>query len=179
VLTTCRLILRRWRSDDLIPFAAMNADSEVMEHFPSTLSPKQSAALVERIEAGFEVHGYGLWAVEMPGHAPFVGFVGLSQVGPPLSFAPAVEVGWRLARPYWGRGLATEAALAAIAFGFERHALREIVSFTSLGNVRSRRVMERLGMHRDPSDDFDHPLLPVGDLLRRHVLYRLQSESGR
>lgn len=157
----------------------MNADTEVMRHFPSTLSFEESAALIERIEAGFDACGYGPWAVELPGETSFVGFVGLSQVDPALAFAPAVEVGWRLARPYWGRGLATEAALAAVAFGFERHALSEIVSFASVENLRSRGVMERIGMQHDPSDDFDHPLLPDGHPLRRHVLYRLRAEARR
>jgi RimJ/RimL family protein N-acetyltransferase len=166
-------------SEDLIPFASMNADSEVMKHFPATLSFEQSAALIERIEAGFEMYGYGLWAVELAQEGTFIGFVGLSQVDPALSFAPAVEVGWRLARAYWGRGFATEAGAAAVACGFETHALREIVSFTSVSNTRSQRVMERLGMRRDPSEDFDHPLLAESDPLRAHVLYRLRRDLRR
>ncbi len=178
-LKTKRLLLRGWRSEDLIPFAAMNADIKVMEYFPATLSLEESEALVERIEAGFEQHGYGLWAVELRAQAPFIGFVGLSPVDSSLPFAPAVEVGWRLARTYWGCGFATEAAQAAVAFGFECHALDEVVSFTSVDNARSRKVMERLGMQHAPADDFDHPLLPVGDPLRPHVLYRLWSDSRR
>lgn len=163
----------------MIPFAAINADIEVMGYFPAVLSLKESEALVKRIGVGFEQHGYGLWAVELPDQAPFIGFVGLSQVDSDLPFAPAVEVGWRLARPYWGRGFATEAGLAAVAFGFERRGLGEIVSFTSVDNARSRKVMERLGMQHASADDFDHPLLPVGDPLRPHVLYRLRSDSRR
>jgi RimJ/RimL family protein N-acetyltransferase len=172
-LMTDRLLLRRWRVDDLLPLAAMNADEEVMAYFPSTLSFEESAALIERIEAGFESHGYGPWALEVPGETAFAGFVGLSQVDRALAFAPAVEIGWRLARRYWGRGFATEAATAVLAFGFERHALREIVSFTSVSNLRSRKVMERLGMRHDTRDDFEHPLLAEGHPLRPHVLYRL------
>jgi RimJ/RimL family protein N-acetyltransferase len=151
----------------------MNADGKVMEHFPATLSLEESATLIGRIGASFETHGYGLWAVEVRGEASFIGFVGLAQVDPALPFAPAVEVGWRLARAYWSRGFATEAALAVVDFGFEQHKLEEIVSFTSTGNLRSRRVMERIGMRRDSDDDFDHPLLAEGDELRAHVLYRL------
>lgn len=145
-----------------------------MEHFPSTLSTRESAALVERTEACFEQRGYGLWAVETTTQKrPFIGIVGLSPVELDLPFAPAVEVGWRLARAYWGRGYATEAASAAIAFGFDRLHLDEIVSFTAGANLRSQRVMERLGMKRDPHGDFEHPRLPVGDPLRAHVLYRI------
>ena len=157
----------------------MNADSEVTEYLPSALSYPESAALVGRIEAGFEVHGYGLWAVEVLGEAPFIGFVGLSPVELAVPFTPAVEVGWRLARPFWGRGFATEAALVAVAFGFEQYGLREIVSFTAEGNLRSRRVMERVGMRRTPREDFDHPLLPEGDPLRRHILCRLRRAGQR
>ncbi len=176
-LRTTRLLLRRWRPEDLAPFAALNADPAVMEHLPGALSRAESAALVERFEAGFERDGYGLWAVEIPGEAPCIGFVGLSPVAFDVFFAPAVEVGWRLARRFWGRGLASEAAGAAVAFGFQRCRLEEIVSFTAVGNLRSRAVMERLGMRRDPHEDFDHPLLAAGDPLRRHVLYRLDRTS--
>ena len=172
-LKTERLRLRRWQPKDLEPFAVLNADPAVMEFMPATLSATESASLIERVEAGFEANGYGLWALELPGQAPCVGFVGLAPVGFDVFFAPAVEVGWRLARPYWGRGLATEGALAALAFGFEQCDLREVVSFTAESNKRSRAVMGRLGMQHDPAEDFDHPLLAEGDPLRRHVLYRL------
>jgi ribosomal-protein-alanine N-acetyltransferase len=151
----------------------MNADPEVMEYFPSTLSRTQSTAMIERIETCFEHHSYGLWALELPGEQAFVGFAGLSPVDIPAPFAPAVEVGWRLARPFWGRGLATEAATAAITFGFAHRNLEEIVSFTAVPNRRSRAVMEHLGMRRDPAEDFDHPQLDKGHRLSRHVLYRL------
>jgi RimJ/RimL family protein N-acetyltransferase len=153
----------------------MNADAEVMEHFPATLSRAQSVAMIERAESCFERRGYGLWAIELRGGEPFIGFAGLSPVDAPLPFAPAVEVGWRLARPFWGRGFATEAATAAVTFGFTERGLREIVSFTAVGNKRSRAVMERLGMRRDPREDFDHPLLNEADRLRHHVLYRLDA----
>jgi ribosomal-protein-alanine N-acetyltransferase len=144
-----------------------------MEYLPAKLSPAESAALVERIEASFETNGFGLWAVEVPGETECIGFVGLAPVDFDVFFAPAVEVGWRLARAFWGRGLATEAARAAVAFGFQEHRLREVVSFTTGENRRSRAVMERLGMRHDPTEDFDHPLLAEDDPLRRHVLYRL------
>jgi RimJ/RimL family protein N-acetyltransferase len=148
-----------------------------MEHFPATLSRAESVAMIECTETCFERRGYGLWAIEIPGEAPFVGFAGLSAVDIPVPFAPAVEIGWRLARPFWGRGLAGEAAAAAVTFGFAERSLNEIVSFTAVSNERSRRVMERLGMRRD--GDFDHPLLKADDRLRRHVLYRLDVARWR
>ena len=172
-LHTERLLLRRWCQADREPFARLNSDPVVMEYFPSALDRAESDAFVDRIEAGFDVRGYGLWAVEIPGEADFIGFVGLALHDFPAHFTPAVEIGWRLARDYWGSGFATEAARTAIADGFERVGLGEIVSFTTAINVRSVAVMERLGMTHDPSDDFDHPRLPVGHHLRRHVLYRL------
>jgi RimJ/RimL family protein N-acetyltransferase len=175
-LRTERLLLRRWRAADLEPFAALNADPLVMENFPATLSPEQSAALLERIERCFDEHGYGLWAVELPDEAPFAGFVGLAPVDIDVAFAPAVELGWRLARAFWGRGIATEAASAAIDFAFEQLRLPDLVSYTAVRNQRSRRVMERLGMTRDPNEDFRHPMLAESDPLAPHVLYRLDAE---
>ena len=168
-----RLQLRRWRAADREPFAALNADPRVMEHFPSALSREQSDALAARIEAHFDAHGFGLWALEIPGVAAFAGFVGLAIPRFEARFTPCVEIGWRLAAEHWGCGYATEAARAALAFGFEKLALAEIVSFTVPGNQRSRRVMEKIGMQRRPEDDFDHPGLPAGHALRRHVLYRI------
>jgi RimJ/RimL family protein N-acetyltransferase len=150
----------------------MNSDATVMEHFPAPLTGSDSAEFVERMEASFDAHGYGLWAVEMPGEAAFVGCVGLLTVDLDVDFAPAVEVGWRLARPFWGQGIATEAAAAAISFGFDELALSSVVAYTAERNLRSRRVMARLGMLRDPAEDFSHPQLPRGHLLARHVLYR-------
>jgi RimJ/RimL family protein N-acetyltransferase len=172
-LRTERLLLRRWRPEDRAPFAAMNADPRVMEFFPGLLTPEESDASVGRIEAHFEKHGFGLWAVEVVGVAPFAGFIGLSHPRFEAPFTPCVEIGWRLAAPHWGYGYATEGARAALAFAFETLGLAEIVSFTAAVNLRSRRVMEKLGMTHDPSDDFDHPLLPEGHWLRRHVLYRI------
>jgi RimJ/RimL family protein N-acetyltransferase len=168
-----RLKLRGWRDDDREPFAAMNADPVVMEHFPAVLTRRQSDELVEKIEAGFEANGFGLWALEVRESGEFIGFAGLSVPGFEAHFTPAVEVGWRLARSAWGSGYATEAARAALRFGFEEAGLEEVVSFTTVDNDRSRAVMERLGMSRDPGDDFDHPGLPVGHPQRPHVLYRL------
>ena len=172
-MRTERLQLRRWCPSDLAPFAALNADPRVMRYFPTTLSRAESDAFAERIEAHFAEHGFGLWAVEVPELAPFIGFVGLSVPRFEAPFTPCVEIGWRLAAEHWGRGYAPEAARAALAFGFDTLGLREILSFTSVVNEPSRRVMEKLGMTHDPSDDFDHPALPEGDALRRHVLYRL------
>ncbi|HZN33158.1 MAG TPA: GNAT family N-acetyltransferase [Pirellulaceae bacterium] len=177
-LRTERLLLRRWRAADREPFAALNADPRVMEHFPALLSREQSDERVERIEAHFQQHGYCQWAVEIPGVTPFAGFIGLSVPQFEAHFTPCVEIGWRLAADCWGRGYATEGARAALPFGFEKLALAEIVSFTVPANVRSRRVMEKLGMTHDPADDFDHPLLPAGHPLRRHVLYRLRKNSA-
>lgn len=172
-LRTPRLLLRRWRPEDRVPFAATNADPRVMEHFPATLSRQESDARADRIEAHFDKHGFGLWAVEIPGVAPFAGFIGVSIPGFEAHFTPCIEIGWRLAFEHWNRGYATEGARAALAFGFESLQAKEIVSYTVPGNFRSRRVMERLGMTHSPSDDFDHPSLPEGHPLRRHVLYRL------
>jgi RimJ/RimL family protein N-acetyltransferase len=172
-LCTDRLLLRPWREADLEPFAAMNADPEVMEFFSKTLSREESDALATRFRAMFDEHGYGLWAVEVPGLAPFIGFVGLHYEAFEAHFTPCVEVGWRLARGHWGKGYATEAARASLRYGFEQLGLGEIVAFTVPDNVRSRAVMERIGMTRREKDDFDHPLLPEGHRLRRHVLYRI------
>jgi len=172
-LRTARLRLRRWRAADREPFAALNADPEVMEHFPASLTRPQSDRLIERIEAGFERNGYGLWALETRADGEFVGFTGLAPVPFEAHFTPAVEVGWRLSRSAWGRGYATEAARASLAFGFDEVGLAEVVSFAAAGNARSRAVMERIGMERDPEDDFDHPGLPAGHPLSRHVLYRV------
>lgn len=176
-LRTGRLLLRRWRDEDRGPFAALNADPDVMEHFPSALTRAESDALAGRIESFLEANGYGLWAVERLDRGEFIGFVGLSVPSFEAPFTPAVEAGWRLAREHWGHGFATEAARAAVADGFERLGLEEIVSFTALSNVRSQAVMRRLGMTRDPAEDFDHPRLPEGHPLRRHVLYRLSRSS--
>lgn len=178
-LRTHRLLLRRWHEADLDAFAAMNADPEVMRHFPAPLDRAASDALAARADAHLAEHGWGLWAVEVrddathPGH--FAGFTGLAPVRPDVPAAPAVEVGWRLARWAWGSGYATEAARAALGVAFDRLGLPEVVSLTATTNTRSQAVMQRLGMTRDPADDFEHPALPAGHPLRRHVLYRLRA----
>lgn len=153
----------------------MNADPEVMEFFPSTLSRAESDAALDRHSAGVSERGWGLWAVEHDG--AFLGFTGLTPAGDDLPFAPAIEVAWRLARSAWGHGFATEAARAALDFAFAQLAAAEVVSCTATGNLRSRAVMERLGMHRDLEGDFEHPRVPVGSPVRRHVLYRLPAAS--
>jgi RimJ/RimL family protein N-acetyltransferase len=181
-LHTARLLLRRWRDADRDPFVAMNACPRVMEHFPSLQSPEETDARIGRIQAHFNEHGFGAWAVEIPGVTPFVGFIGLSIPSFEAAFTPCVEIGWRLAADYWGHGYATEGARAALAFGFDSVGLDEIVSFTVPGNIRSRRVMEKLGMTRDAAEDFDHPLVPEGSPIRRHVLYRISRsfyEAGK
>jgi RimJ/RimL family protein N-acetyltransferase len=176
-LRTARLWLRAWTPEDREPFARLNGDPVVMEYFPSTLSRAESDRLADRIEAHFAQHGFGLWAVELPGLAPFIGYVGLSVPAFTALFTPCVEIGWRLAREFWGRGFATEGARRVLQFGFVNLRVPEIVSFTTPANVRSTRVMERLGLRRSASDDFDHPNLPEGHPLRRHVLYRLQASD--
>jgi RimJ/RimL family protein N-acetyltransferase len=170
-LRTDRLLLRRWVPADRAAFAALNADLRVME-FLAPMSAEESDASAERIARHFDAHGFGLWAVEIGGVAPFAGFVGMSIPKFDAPFMPCVEIGWRLAPEYWGQGYATEAARAALRFGFEQVKLDEIVSFTVPDNHRSRRVMERIGMVRDPAGDFDRADLP--ERLRRHVLYKIK-----
>jgi RimJ/RimL family protein N-acetyltransferase len=177
-LETPRLRLRRWREDDLAPFAALNADPEVMRYFPSPLTRAQSGEFARYVQGLINVQGWGLWAVEVRGGAPFIGFVGLNRPRFDAHFTPAIEVGWRLARPYWGNGYATEAASAALTFAFDELGCGEVVSFTSLINEPSRRVMQRLGMTHTADDDFDHPNVPEGPL-RRHVLYRISAAQWR
>ncbi len=172
-LLTERLLLRQWRDEDLEPFAELNADPETMRYFPAPPSREQSDALAARARRQIEDEGWGLWAVEVTGGGSFIGFVGLARPSFEAHFTPAVEVGWRLAREHWGRGYATEAGRAALAYGFEELGLEEVVSFTSRLNKPSWKVMERLGMSRDPGDDFEHPRVPAGHPLRPHVLYRL------
>lgn len=172
MIRTERLVLRAWRDEDREPFARLNADPAVMEFFPSTLDRSQSDAFVDRASGQLIERGWGLWAVESADG--FIGFTGLSVPRFEAAFTPCVETGWRLARFAWGRGFATEAARAVTAHAFDELGLEELVSFTTVGNVRSRAVMERLGMTRDARDDFDHPLLAPEDPLRRHVLYRLR-----
>lgn len=176
-LTTERLRLRGWRPQDREPFAALNADPQVMRHFPAPLDRRRSDQLLDTIDAALRERGWGLWAVERRASGEFLGMVGLTPVAFDAAFTPAVEVGWRLALRGWGRGYATEAARASLAFGFDQLDLGEVLSYTATGNARSRAVMRRLGMTRDPGDDFDHPHLPEGQPLRRHVLYRLSARD--
>ncbi|VVE19705.1 GNAT family N-acetyltransferase [Pandoraea anhela] len=176
-ITTPRLLLRQWRTDDLPSFAALNADREVMRHFPTTLDRAQSDAVARRLAEHLQTHGYGPWAVEIPGITAFAGFVGLMRVGFEAPFVPAVEIGWRLARAWWSKGYATEAAIAAAHYAFDTLGMRDLVSFTVPANVRSRAVMQRIGMHHCPEDDFMHPLIPPGHRLRRHVLYRMDADD--
>jgi RimJ/RimL family protein N-acetyltransferase len=176
---TRRLVLRRWRPADRAPFAALNADPVVMAWFPATLTTAQSDALADAIETHHAAHGFGLWAVDIPGVAPFAGYVGLAVPGFTAPFTPCVEIGWRLAAAHWGHGYATEAARAVLDHAWDVVGLDELVSFTTAGNARSRAVMERLGMQRDPAEDFAHPRLPEGHPLRPHVLYRIARPAGR
>lgn len=170
--------MRMWRENDRQPFAELNADPVAMEHFPAPLSRAESDALVDRIVERMQRHGFGLWAVETIENAEFIGFVGLNPVLSELPVASSGwEIGWRLAQPFWGRGYASEAAREALRYGFESAGIPEIVSFTATTNLRSQAVMKRIGMIRDPADDFDHPALPLGHRLRRHLLYRLRRDQ--
>jgi RimJ/RimL family protein N-acetyltransferase len=171
-LETVRLILREWRDEDLAPFAALNADPEVMRHFPALLSREESDAGAGRIRAHMAARDFGLWAVEVKGGPSFIGFCGLNVPRWEAWFTPCVEIGWRLARSAWGFGYATEGAREAARAGFEELGLEEIVAVAVVANARSRAVMDRLGMVQD--GEFDHPLIPEGSPVRRHVLYRLR-----
>ena len=171
MIETERLVLRSWREADLAEFAALNADPEVMAHFPAPLTREASDALVDRLIAAQRTHGLTFWAMERRVDGAFLGMTGVVPTGADLPFGGAPEVGWRLARHAWGRGYASEAARGAMAFVFERYGSAEIVSFTAGENQRSQAVMTRIGMRRDAARDFDHPALPKGDRLRRHVVY--------
>jgi RimJ/RimL family protein N-acetyltransferase len=178
-LRTERLILRPWRAEDLEPFAALNADPRVAEMLGGTGDRAFSDALAQRFTASFAERGFGYWAIELPGVAPFIGAVGLSVPSFDAPFMPAVEIGWRLAFDHWGKGYATEGARAALDFGFNQAGLDEIVSFTAAINAKSRAVMERLGMQTDPRDDFTHVRLGPDHPLYHHVLYRLRRADWR
>ena len=177
ILKTERLLLREWCASDRKPFAAINADPRVIEFMPSVLTRDESDKLVDRIEAHFEQHGFGVWAVEARTKHEFIVFIGLNVPSFEAHFTPCVEIGWRLAHEHWRQGLATEGAGAALRYAFNVLDSKEIVSFTVPANVKSRRVMEKLGMTHDQSDDFDHPNLPPGHPLQRHVLYRLKNST--
>lgn len=175
-LETDRLILRPWLDGDRAPFSAMSADPEVMAHLLAFVSPEAVNGWIARQQAHLEAHGFCLWAIESKESGEFMGAAGLLHIGYDAHFTPAVEVGWRVARRFWGNGYAPEAACAAISFGFEHRGLQEIVANTVPTNRNSRRVMEKLGMSYDPVDDFDHPLVPADNPLRRQLLYRLPRE---
>jgi 3-dehydroquinate dehydratase/shikimate dehydrogenase len=177
IIKTERLILRPWREEDLKSFAQLNKDPRVMEYFPSLLTRQESDRLAKEFAHFLEENGWGFWAVSAPEVADFIGFIGIEPVDFSSHFTPAVEIGWRLAHNFWGRGYATEGAQAALRYGFEKLNLKEIVSFTAVANQRSRNVMERIGMHHDPEDDFDHPKLPREHQLSRHVLYRIKVQD--
>lgn len=172
MIKTKRLILRQWKESDLRPFAAMNADPLVREFFPSILTEDESNQGAGLYAESIEKNGFGMWAAEVSGE--FIGFIGIQKVPFVAHFTPSVEIGWRLAHRFWGHGYATEGALAVLDYGFKSLHFDEIVAFTVPANIRSRKVMERIGMRHDPKDDFDHPKLAEGHPLRRHVLYRIQ-----
>jgi RimJ/RimL family protein N-acetyltransferase len=176
-LESARLLLRQWRDEDLPEFAAMCADPQVMRYFPATMSRLESASLIGRIRGHFAEHGYGLWALQRKDSGQFIGFTGLNVVGFDAPFTPATEIGWRLAREHWGLGYASEAAWTALRCGFDRLPLKEVVAFTTQTNLPSEKVMQAIGMHHDPADDFDLPRLEADHPLRRHVLYRISREQ--
>lgn len=177
IIRTDRLILRQWSQNDLEPFAKLNADPKVMEYFPGLKTKKESDHSVSLMSGHIEKYGWGFWAASLAETGEFIGFIGLEDVHFKTDFTPAVEIGWRLTFKHWGKGYATEGALASLNYGFETLNLDEIVSFTAVANMRSRAVMERIGMHHDSQGDFDHPKLPEGHPLRRHVLYRLSIDE--
>jgi RimJ/RimL family protein N-acetyltransferase len=178
-LTTERLLLRQWRDSDLAPFARLNADPKVMEWFANPLTAEESAEMARRCQTMISHFGWGLWAVEVPDVAGFIGFVGLALTVMPVPFSPFIEVGWRLDKRYWGNGYAPEGARASLAYAFDTLGQSEILSLTTAGNLKSRRVMEKIGLHRDPADDFDHPRLAAGHPIRPHVLYRITAAEWR
>lgn len=175
-LETERVLLRSWTPADRAPLAALNADPRVMEYLLGPISREASDAMADRLQALVTERGWGFWATELKATGELMGFVGLHTPSSALPFAPCVEIGWRLAARFWGKGLATEAAAEALRVGFDVLGLEEIVSFTALGNVRSRAVMRRLGMQE--AGTFEHPDVPEGSPLRLHCLYRLRREQA-
>ncbi|MCF1503406.1 GNAT family N-acetyltransferase [Afifella sp. H1R] len=176
-LETERLILRPWQDSDRDFWADLNADPEVMRFFEKTRSRAESDAIFEKLKGHFLVHTFGFWVLERKTDGEPVGFAGLQHTDFEAPFTPAVEVGWRLKRAEWGKGYATEAATESLAYAFGPLALDEVISFTVTANVKSRRVMERIGMLRDRAKDFDHPRLPEDSALRRHVAYSITREA--
>jgi ribosomal-protein-alanine N-acetyltransferase len=175
MLETARLLLRPWRESDREPFARMNADRRVRRYFPSTLTRRESDASVDLFETHLAEHGFTFFAAELRQTSEFIGFIGLARPTWRAHFTPCVEIGWRLDPAHWNQGLATEGARECLKFGFDNIGLEEIVALTVPANLPSRRVMEKLGMTYDPSDDFDHPRIAEEHPLRRHVLYRLRA----
>jgi RimJ/RimL family protein N-acetyltransferase len=178
-LETPRLILRPWKDSDLEPFAALNADPDVMEFFPKLMTLEETSAMVERFQARYNADQFCFWAAEEKETGNFIGFIGLGRPSFEAHFMPCVEIGWRLARPYWGKGYAPEGAKEVLRDGFERSNLDEIVAITAALNSKSIRVMEKISMHRDLADDFLHPALEDGHHLKPHVLYRTTQEEWR
>ncbi len=178
MLQTDRLRLRHWLPSDSEPFARMNADQDVMRYFEKTRTRQESDDTIGRLKHHISEYGFGFWAAELRSNEAFVGFVGMQHVPSDMPFAPAVEIGWRLDKAYWGQGLAPEAARACLVYAFSRLQLEEMVSFTAKSNMPSRRVMEKIGMKRDATRDFDHPAVSDGSDLKRHVFYSLKSTDA-
>ncbi len=179
IIETPRLILRPWRASDRDPFVRLNADPRVMEFFPATLTPAETDAAIARVQAHFQRHNFGFMAAELRPTGEFIGFIGLAIPSFEAHFTPCVEIGWRLSAHHWGHGYATEGAQALMHHAFTALELKEVVAFTVPANQRSRRVMEKLHMTHNPADDFDHPKIPEGHPMRRHVLYRLQQHQSQ
>lgn len=177
VIKTNRLLLRPWKETDFPAFARLNADPHVMEYYPGVLTPEESDQFARRICTAMKQQDFGLWAVTVPNVADFIGYIGLAPVNFAADFTPAVEIGWRLSYEFWNKGYATEGAKAALQYGFETLKMEEIVSFTAIQNIRSQKVMEKIGLTHYPEEDFDHPKLPEGHRLRRHVLYRAKAKE--
>ncbi len=177
IIKTKRLILRQWRDQDLEPYAKLNADPRVMELFPAIWTREESEASLQSARNHIEKYGWGKWAVSLRETDEFIGRIGLEEVGFQAPFSPNIELGYRIVYQHWGKGYALEGARAAVEYGFRRLNLKEIVAFTPIQNLRSQIVMQRIGMHHNPKDDFDHPKLPKEHKLNRHVLCRLKSSE--
>lgn len=175
IIKTERLILRPWRESDFLPYSQINSDKKVMEFIPGTISREESDDMVRSYQEEWKQRNHGRWAVEAPGIADFIGYVGLHYTDFKANFTPCIEIGWRLGSEFWGKGFATEAAVAALDYGFNTLKLKDFYAFTFEGNENSRKLMERLGMTREPSLDFDHPALPPGHPIGRYVVYKINS----
>lgn len=177
IIETERLILRKWKDEDLEPFSCLNADARVMEYFPRVLTCEEAKAFMDRIRRHIEKYGFGLFAVEVKESREFIGYIGLAIPTIETAFTPCVEIGWRLAFDHWGKGYATEGARAVLKYGFEKMGLDEILSWTVPANVRSRKIMEKIGMRQDMEGSFRHPGLSQDHPLSLHVLYRISREG--